>query len=67
MTFTASSVPTAEGAEDEGTWVPPEIEEGVGAAARHTDNRLQTKLTPEGLQKRLLSLFYEGQTLERRA
>lgn len=31
---------------------------------RHSDNRLQTQLTSEGLQKRLLSLFYEAETLE---
>jgi uncharacterized protein DUF4011 len=35
-----------------------------GRAARHRDLRLQTRLTPEGLQKRLLSLFYEAQTIE---
>jgi len=31
---------------------------------RHTDNKLQTQLTPEGLQKKLLSLCYESETLE---
>ena len=35
-----------------------------GVAARHVDNRLQTRLTSEGLQKRLLSIFYDARTLE---
>lgn len=45
--------------EDEEVWIPSGDD-----PERHTDNKLQTQLTPEGLQKRLLSLFYEGQTLE---
>jgi hypothetical protein len=49
----------------EGTYVPPSEEVNAGGVApRHLDQKLQTRLTPEGLQKRLLSLFYEGQTLE---
>lgn len=35
-----------------------------GVAARHADTRLQTKFTPEGLQKRLLDLYYDARTLE---
>ncbi|UXU76622.1 MULTISPECIES: DUF4011 domain-containing protein [unclassified Paracoccus (in: a-proteobacteria)] len=35
-----------------------------GIAGRHADNRLQTRLTPEGLQKRLLDLYYDARTLE---
>lgn len=35
-----------------------------GLAARHTDNKLQTRLTSEGLQRRLLKLFYESRTYE---
>lgn len=35
-----------------------------GIAARHTDTRLQTRFTPEGLQKRLLDLYYDARTLE---
>ncbi len=67
MTFTASGAPDTD--DDDGvgddTWVPPDQGDGSGGpAARHTDNKLQTKLTPERLQKHLLSLFYEGQTLE---
>lgn len=35
-----------------------------GIALRHTDNRLQTRLTSEGLQKRLFDIWYDAQTLE---
>jgi hypothetical protein len=35
-----------------------------GVANRHADNRLQTRLTPAGLQKRLLDLYYDARTLE---
>jgi very-short-patch-repair endonuclease len=35
-----------------------------GVANRHADTRLQTRLTPAGLQKRLLDLYYDARTLE---
>jgi very-short-patch-repair endonuclease len=35
-----------------------------GVFARHSDTRLQTKLTPAGLQKRLLNLYIDARTLE---
>ncbi|MEQ8268677.1 MAG: DUF3320 domain-containing protein [Parvibaculum sp.] len=35
-----------------------------GVAARHSDTRLQTRLTSEGLQKRLFDVWYDAQTLE---
>lgn len=35
-----------------------------GVAKRHADHRLQTLLTSEGLQKRLLSLYYDAATFE---
>lgn len=35
-----------------------------GVYARHADTRLQTKLTPAGLQKRLLNLYIDARTLE---
>lgn len=35
-----------------------------GVAGRHADTRLQTRLTPKGLQKRLLELFFDARTLE---
>lgn len=40
-----------------------EIDEG-GLARRHTDLRLQTRLTSEGLQKRLFDVWYDAHTLE---
>lgn len=40
-----------------------EPEDGA-AAARHTDTRLQTRMTPKGLQKRLLDLYHDARTLE---
>jgi len=35
-----------------------------GVPARHGDTRLQTRLTPSGLQKRLLELYFDARTLE---
>lgn len=35
-----------------------------GTFSRHTDTRLQTRLTPKGLQKRLLELYFDARTLE---
>ena len=35
-----------------------------GVAGRHADTRLQTRFTPEGLQKRLMDLYYDARTLE---
>lgn len=35
-----------------------------GVASRHADTRLQTRLTSEGLQKRLLEMSYDARTLE---
>jgi very-short-patch-repair endonuclease len=35
-----------------------------GVASRHADLRLQTRLTSEGLQKRLFDIWYDAQTLE---
>jgi very-short-patch-repair endonuclease len=35
-----------------------------GIASRHSDARLQTRLTSEGLQKRLFDVWYDAQTLE---
>ena len=46
---------------------PPPADEPVderGVAARHADTRLQTRLTTEGLQKRLLEMSYDARTLE---
>ncbi|WP_217433665.1 DUF3320 domain-containing protein [Caulobacter sp. S45] len=35
-----------------------------GVARRHADTRLQTRLTPPSLQKRLLELYYDARALE---
>ncbi|AVP99167.1 helicase [Ahniella affigens] len=35
-----------------------------GVAGRHSDNRLSTRLTSKGLQKRLLTLYFDARTLE---
>lgn len=35
-----------------------------GVAARHSDTKLQTRLTPAGLQRRLLELYFDARTLE---
>jgi very-short-patch-repair endonuclease len=35
-----------------------------GVARRHLDTRLQTRLTSEGLQKRLFDIWYDARTLE---
>jgi very-short-patch-repair endonuclease len=35
-----------------------------GVFGRHVDTRLQTRLTPKGLQKRLLELYFDARTLE---
>jgi hypothetical protein len=35
-----------------------------GVANRHSDTKLQTRLTPVGLQKRLMDLYFDARTLE---
>ena len=35
-----------------------------GVSRRHADTKLQTRMTPKGLQKRLLDLYYDARTLE---
>jgi len=45
---------------------PEELDEPDerGVSRRHSDTRLQTRMTPKGLQKRLLDLYYDARTLE---
>jgi very-short-patch-repair endonuclease/DNA polymerase III delta prime subunit len=43
---------------------PEEELKETGLAPRHTDDRLQTQLTSEVLQKRLLKLFFDARTFE---
>ncbi|MDQ0392207.1 hypothetical protein J3R73_001999 [Labrys monachus] len=40
------------------------MEEGGGVFRRHADTRLQTRLTSEGLQKRLFDIWYDAAALE---
>ncbi|MER8823217.1 DUF4011 domain-containing protein [Mesorhizobium sp. M0991] len=35
-----------------------------GVSARHSDTKLQTRMTPTGLQRRLLDLYHDARTLE---
>lgn len=35
-----------------------------GVFSRHADTKLQTRLTPKGLQKKLLELYFDARTLE---
>ena len=42
----------------------PAEEKEAGPAARHVDDKLQTPLTSEKLQKRLLRMFYDARTYE---
>lgn len=56
---------TAEATESEG--IIPQPDEDVvssGDPKRHSDTRLQTRLSSEGLQKRLLDIWYDAKTLE---
>lgn len=48
---------------DEGLYLPPPADEVGGKAERHQDTKLQTKFTPEGLQKRLLSLYRDAKSM----
>ncbi len=41
-----------------------EVFDERGIAGRHSDTQLQTRFTPEGLQKRLLDLYFDARTLE---
>ena len=50
-----------EDAEDQGQ---TGVAEASADSDRHSNTRLQTQMTLDGLQKRLLSLYHEGRTLE---
>lgn len=69
FTFLAGRGEAVEGADDEdetAELAQPEDDgvDGRGFANRHADTRLQTRLTPAGLQKKLLDLYYDARTLE---
>jgi hypothetical protein len=40
-----------------------ELDQSTGLAKRHIDSRLQTNLTPEGLQRRLFDLFHDSRAM----
>jgi very-short-patch-repair endonuclease len=45
--------------------LPEDTEEDErGILRRHTDTKFQTRMTPSGLQKRLLDLYFDARTLE---
>lgn len=49
---------------EEGTAVAALDDDENGSQKRHTDTKLQTKLSAEGLQKRLLDIWYDARTIE---
>ena len=51
--------------EDESVFLPTEdVDPGTAVAARHSDRKLQTRLMADRLQKQLLTLYRDAQTLE---
>ena len=51
--------------EDESVFLPTEdVVPNTEVAARHSDRKLQTQLTADSLQKKLLTLYRDAQTLE---
>ena len=68
LTFLPGAEPEPESADDtETAAIPvfgPQPGDEAGVAARHTDSRLQTRLTSEGLQKRLFDIWDDARTLE---
>ncbi len=54
----------AESSEDGSTPALDALPQPAAPQERHTDKRLQTKLSPEALQKRLLDIWYDARTLE---
>ncbi len=53
----------SESAEVDPGWIPEELRD-LSEEDRKTDRYLQTTLTPEGLQSRLLSMYRDAHTLE---
>jgi very-short-patch-repair endonuclease len=67
MTFEAYRGALAEDADEgsgQGLFVPAYNEAASDLAAHHVDRKLQTRLTAEGLQKRLLTLYRDAQGIE---
>lgn len=49
---------------DEKSFIYQFDENSTEKKSQHTDTKLQTRLTPKGLQKRLLDLYHDSKTLE---
>lgn len=49
---------------DENSFLYQFDETSTETKSQHLDNKLQTRLTPKGLQKRLLDLYHDSKTLE---
>jgi very-short-patch-repair endonuclease len=70
FTFAAGKSAQSDGNQDEADEIhdlaQPEDDttDERGILNRHVDTRLQTRLTPKGLQKRLLELYFDARTLE---
>jgi very-short-patch-repair endonuclease len=65
--ISGTTQPSQDGAgdDDEIGLSPPDEDDdkNTGLAKRHVDSRLQTSLTPEGLQRRLLELYRNARTI----
>ena len=68
LTFLPGAEAQPETADDTDTAAVPQPGDDTvderGVAARHADSRLQTRLTSEGLQKRLFDIWDDARTLE---
>lgn len=60
----AESEEEAEAGDVVGVYLPPDDLGSGGVAERHIDKNLQTRLTPKGLQRRLLGIYRDERTLE---
>lgn len=70
MGFLPRPASAADGGSDEDeeaeNWLPQPDEDGSdqSASERYSDHSLQTRLTSDGLQKRLLGIYYDAKTFE---
>ena len=65
MTFQSAQGEASADADDESVFLPTEdVEPGTALAARHSDRKLQTRLTADRLQKQLLTLYRDAQAIE---
>ena len=64
FTFLPGRSEAGEGEAPEGDELPELAQPEDDEIDQNTDTRLQTRLTPSGLQKRLLELYFDARTLE---